>query len=78
MDFVIQEKDYIQMIKDNPLQDITDNILREISDDLRICMMAGVKIDTTFENGKIIIKTHYPVSILRDEKGNVISVLQKK
>lgn len=65
----------------DPLQEVTQNIIRNITPDLRVAIGAGCKIETTFEQGehidtKIIISTVNPVSILKNEKGQVVHVVE--
>lgn len=76
------KKEYIKTDLKNPMDDIVSNVLRDIHPDLKIAMMAGCQIDTNIveekDGMKIIIKTRYPISILKDEKGNVYDVREKR
>jgi len=72
------EKLYIKTQAPDPVSDILTNILRESPKDLVAVMRAGCTIDTSVSNGVIKISTRYPVSILKDEKGNVLDIIEKK
>lgn len=76
------KKDYIKTDLKNPIDDIVANMIRDIHPDMQIAMRAGCAIETNIVNEsdgvKIIIKTKYPISILKDEKGNVYDVKEKR
>lgn len=74
--FIIKE--YKHTDATDPVQDFVNNVMTGLPDDLRIAILAGCKIDATFEGTKMTIKTHYPISILKDQKGRVIDVYEKR
>lgn len=81
MNHLIVEKLYIKTDATDAIQDIMINIMRDMPIDLRICLIAGCQIDTELissSNGNktLRIRTRYPISILKDDKGNPISVVE--
>lgn len=75
------KKEYIQSSHD-PMADIVANIQRDISDELKVAMICGCQVDTTFvkepDGIKIIIQTRNPISILKTPDGKIVDVYEKK
>lgn len=72
------EKIYLKTTVDDPVRDLMLNILRDAPEELVIAMKWGCVIDTVVENGILKVGTRFPISILKDAKGNVIDVYEKK
>lgn len=64
------------------MADIVANIQRDISDELKVAMLCGCQVDTTFvkeaDGIKIIIQTRNPISILKTPDGMIVDVYEKK
>lgn len=72
------EKIYLRTKADDPVRDLMINILRDAPEELVIAMKWGCVIDTVIVNGILKVSTRYPISILKDDKGRVLDVYQKK
>lgn len=61
------------------VQDMMCNIMRNATPDLNAILRAGCKMETIIDNRQIvIIRTYFPISILKDQHGNIIDIIEKK
>lgn len=83
MEVLTVKKEFI-----NTSNDLLTTIMQNINDsingnkELLACIVAGCGINTSIEkdgnNYNFVVKTKNKVSILKDEKGNVYSIIEKK
>lgn len=82
MENIFVKNEYLNL-SPNPLENVMANLQEAVkkNEALSIAMIAGCKIEVLFiqeEDGhKIIVKTIHKVSILKDNHGRVISVIEK-
>lgn len=61
------------------MQNINDTI--NANEDLKACIQVGIEIETSIEkdgdNYNFVVKTKKPVSILRYDRFNIYSIIQK-
>lgn len=72
------EKIYFKTKATDPVADMLTNILRDAPKELIAIMRAGITIDTSLRNGAVKISTRYPISILKDDKGNILDIIESK
>lgn len=78
MEYYTIKKEYQKVEGADMLDELTKNVVQSLTPDLRACMLAGCPLDLIMEEGTLILRTHWPVSILKDEKGRIIDIYQKK
>jgi hypothetical protein len=61
------------------IQDMFANVMRHATPELEAILKAGCQMETIIEDReKVIVRTVFPVSILKDDKGNIISLIEKR
>lgn len=79
MEFYI-EKETLRKHKDsdNLLDKIRENVLKNASKEFVACFLAGCTFDIATDNNKMILKTRFPVYVLKHPNGEVLNVIEKK
>ena len=68
------------LTRENAAGELTLHIAQAVAGnrDLREAMQVGCEIETVVMNDRVIVRTRYPVSILKTPDGKVVDVIQKK
>lgn len=74
----VTKADVISQPNPDLVQTMIADLMANGPEDFKIAMAAGCSIDFKYENEKVIFHTRYPISILKDDKGNVLSVIEKR
>lgn len=57
---------------------LLNNIIKSLPDVMQAAMVAKCDIEIKYKDGKIIVRTKNPISVLRDQDNNIIHVYEKK
>jgi len=60
------------------LEYILRRVLDSCSEEMRAAILSGCEIESSYEDGVLVVKTRYPIATVHDKLGNIVRVLERR